>query len=270
MGLFMVGSADTTMLPFRCCKMRIDMAMARVVLKPRDYEVFSQRMSEVQAVNKMYCTNKYCSQFIDLDTLSKTVSKYSCPKCDEVLCVHCRSAWHPGKSCPEHAAAVAETTTEDDGVFALAKQEGWRQCQQCHTMVELAHGCNHMTCRCGHHFCYACGASWLDVAGKIEQQCKCELWNEDNLLDEERRRVAMVQRVDRRVVLLAERDQIREQIQAGCQHGVWTYRDFGDWGLQEYCSNCEYFMPHYCFRCNHCSAMVCYTCRRHRLGGIEG
>lgn len=31
---------------------------------------------------------------------------------------------------------------------------------QCRALVELAHGCNHITCKCGAEWCYKCGALW--------------------------------------------------------------------------------------------------------------
>jgi hypothetical protein len=35
-----------------------------------------------------------------------------------------------------------------------------RQCSQCKNVIEKNLGCNHITCRCGHQFCYVCGGDW--------------------------------------------------------------------------------------------------------------
>lgn len=36
----------------------------------------------------------------------------------------------------------------------------YRQCSNCKFVVERTEGCNHMTCRCKHQFCYICGGDW--------------------------------------------------------------------------------------------------------------
>jgi len=36
----------------------------------------------------------------------------------------------------------------------------YRQCKRCKFVVERSQGCNKITCRCGFHFCYVCGADW--------------------------------------------------------------------------------------------------------------
>lgn len=38
----------------------------------------------------------------------------------------------------------------------------YRQCRKCKTIIELNQGCNHMTCKCSHQFCYICGKDWND------------------------------------------------------------------------------------------------------------
>ncbi|CAK96785.1 uncharacterized protein An08g11650, partial [Aspergillus niger] len=72
----------------------------------------------------------------------------------------------------------AEGDSESHGKVATAQENGWQRCFSCWRMVELDHGCNHMTfdafCRCGAEFCYNCG-----MEGK---NCQCEQWNEHGLL----------------------------------------------------------------------------------------
>lgn len=48
----------------------------------------------------------------------------------------CKGAAHQG-DCPEDEAS--------NQLLALAEQEGWKRCPGCHRMVELTHGCYHMS-----------------------------------------------------------------------------------------------------------------------------
>lgn len=46
---------------------------------------------------------------------------------------------------------------EDDQLVEWAKKVGAKQCSKCKYWVHKSDGCDHMTCRCGHEFCYICG-----------------------------------------------------------------------------------------------------------------
>ncbi|KAJ8125734.1 hypothetical protein O1611_g7905 [Lasiodiplodia mahajangana] len=60
-------------------------------------------------------------------------------------------------------------------VLQIARRERWQRCQKCFTMVELNHGCFHITCKCGAQFCYLCGAKW--------KTCQCDHWEEHRLYE---------------------------------------------------------------------------------------
>lgn len=64
-----------------------------------------------------------------------------------------------GYTCDEFQALPPELhSAEDAALMLLAKQGHWKRCPSCRHMVERLTGCNHMVCRCGNAFCYACGA----------------------------------------------------------------------------------------------------------------
>jgi len=151
-------------------------------------------------------------------------------------------------------------------VMQLAQKEGWRRCDQCGSMVQLAHGCHHMTCRCGHHFCYKCGRTWMNQEGAVVKQCECDLWNEENLVEETQRRADLVQRLEHRVVAPPERQRIRQQLARDeCNHGDFSKITDKHGNLTTECSNCGFFMNFYAYQCGYCSDMVCQLCRHHRL-----
>jgi hypothetical protein len=59
--------------------------------------------------------------------------------------------------CKQHTC----TTPEIDEKFQqTAKEKGYQECKICGHVIELKEACNHITCECGHEFCYLCGEEW--------------------------------------------------------------------------------------------------------------
>jgi hypothetical protein len=53
----------------------------------------------------------------------------------------------------------------DDREFEVTiAKAGGKRCSSCGATVLRTEGCNHMTCRCKHEFCYICGANWKPKA----------------------------------------------------------------------------------------------------------
>jgi hypothetical protein len=36
----------------------------------------------------------------------------------------------------------------------------WKRCPNCRMFIQKDGGCNHITCECGHEFCFVCLADW--------------------------------------------------------------------------------------------------------------
>jgi hypothetical protein len=91
----------------------------------------------------------------------------------------CKGNAHPmGKDCPEDS--------ELDTVLKMGEKSGWRRCYKCRTLVELAQGCTHMTCRCKAQFCYICGGVWDTTVG-CPNFCNGEEELERRRIEEEER-----------------------------------------------------------------------------------
>jgi hypothetical protein len=170
---------DFSLLPFRCCEIPIDMECARILLKRKDADRLFAKIEENKAKNKMFCPR--CSRFINLDLLdTSSVIVVPCA-CGTWLCASCKTAAHSGRSCRENQAAV---TGSNELVLDMARQQGWKQCPKCQTMIEHVSGCNHMTCsNCTHEFCFQCLSHWSVSNGvSLCSSGSCEVWSEDMLV----------------------------------------------------------------------------------------
>jgi len=144
---------DETLYPPRCCD-----ALPRQEIKellPRDLATsFEQKAAEFDtpAGERLYCAQPACSNFLGSTTIFS--SRATCSLCHSNTCTNCRAAFHAGP-CPLKPSEAEQQTLQ------LAHEQGWQSCRQCKQIVDLIPGgCNHMTCRCGHQFCYVCGARW--------------------------------------------------------------------------------------------------------------
>ncbi|XP_077219527.1 uncharacterized protein LOC143853693 [Tasmannia lanceolata] len=135
---------------------------------------------------KIYCPYPSCSALINpRECLSMRASSSSqsesscveCPDCQRFICIDCGVPWHSSMSCDEYQnLPVEERDAGDITLHRLAQNQKWRRCQQCRRMIELTRGCYHMSCRCGHEFCYSCGAEYREGL----QTCQCAFWDDDN------------------------------------------------------------------------------------------
>jgi hypothetical protein len=97
---------------------------------------FESASVEFTTPDKVYCSYADCAQFIAPPQIQTDISLAHCIHCGTDTCSRCKECYRPGEC------------QEDDGikeVLELAKLSGWQRCPQCKTMVELDHGCYHMT-----------------------------------------------------------------------------------------------------------------------------
>lgn len=74
-----------------------------------------------------------------------------CPGCEKRMCTQCRNEYHGEGLCPaskQMAKVLQESNTS--------------RCPGCGQAVTKVGGCDHMTCRCGTHFCLRCGREFMD------------------------------------------------------------------------------------------------------------
>jgi hypothetical protein len=96
-------------------------------------DLFEKKKVEYETVNRTYCSNQRCSQFIPPFCIDDDDA--TCNDCGHLTCATCKASAHAGP-----CGGDAET----QGLLALAEREGWRRCSKCGRMIELSIGCNSM------------------------------------------------------------------------------------------------------------------------------
>ncbi|KAI8523975.1 hypothetical protein RHMOL_Rhmol13G0113500 [Rhododendron molle] len=173
--------------PHDGCKTDLTTEMCKTFLTTELYDIMCHRVKEssIAAADKIYCPYPRCSALmsrIEVSVNTCVGGPCRCKKCQGLFCLYCKVPWHNNMSCGAYKRSNPSLSAEDAKLKSLARKNMWRQCVKCSHMVELTEGCNHVTCRCGHQFCYSCGSEWRNK----KATCKCLLWDEQRILYAER------------------------------------------------------------------------------------
>lgn len=134
--LFTNACRDEELYPPRCCRQEIPIDLVISYLSHDEVVEFLDKTEEYTCSDRTYCWQPSCSKFITQDYISCSVGE--CPSCYFDTCTLCKKESHTG-DCPDDPSMKLTLQT--------AAENGWQRCQGCHAIVELAHGCQHMTCR---------------------------------------------------------------------------------------------------------------------------
>lgn len=181
--------------PHEGCNIKLTVDGCKQFLSSKWVEVWTKRLEEaaIPESDKVYCPYPNCSALMTLSGIDRSRQACSsshpfptaigcteCKQCHKLFCIECRVPWHIGMSCQEYQRRAPQLHSVDAKFHLLAKNSRWKRCTKCKHMIELAEGCNHMTCRCGFEFCYVCGAEWKNK----KATCNCVLWDENNIIRE--------------------------------------------------------------------------------------
>lgn len=132
--LFTVSMSDESLYPPRCCRQVIPLDPNRHFLPPSLVGQFLAKKIELLDPNRTYCHQPKCSIYIPVQFVQGEVG--CCPRCYRRTCVICKGASHEG-DCPQDQGAQE--------LLHIAAENGWQRCYSCRRVVELDHGCNHMS-----------------------------------------------------------------------------------------------------------------------------
>ncbi|KAH6855024.1 hypothetical protein B0I37DRAFT_305567 [Chaetomium sp. MPI-CAGE-AT-0009] len=154
--------SDESKMPPRCCTQPIPSAIIKMVLSKEKQHLFLKAVVQYSTPweARTFCPNAACGEFIP--PADKVEPKHPfealCQACRTQVCLLCkRNAHDLGQDCPEDR--------DSEAVLRMGETSGWRRCYKCRSLVELAQGCTHITCRCKAQFCYICGAVWDPSVG---------------------------------------------------------------------------------------------------------
>jgi hypothetical protein len=158
---------DESLHPIRCCNKPIPKKDIDNFLSNADdisgYFIFQAKYEEYStpAKERIYCPSRDCNKFISRYLIHENGPNFVCPHCYSEVCMRCKRLAHPGESCD----------AEDQTILfqQLIKKKKWQPCTRCGRTIERDAGCLHITCRCGHQFCYVCGG---DYRGP-DRPCHC-------------------------------------------------------------------------------------------------
>jgi len=93
--------------------------------------------------------------------------RLDCMHCGEKWCTACQVKWHQGLFCEQYKENLRRERIQNEEAKRDLEYNDWRQqkgdkvkpCPACRQHVEKNHGCNHMTCLCGTHWCWLCGTA---------------------------------------------------------------------------------------------------------------
>ncbi|GFQ04819.1 protein ariadne-2 [Phtheirospermum japonicum] len=147
MKTYVEGKVQSAQVPIKCphlnCKYRVSASECISFLPVASYESFERAMDVLGSSNRIYCPYPSCS--VLLDAYECSFDCVECHGCGGFVCVECEVPWHASMTCDEYRDLALEER-EDGSGLASGRNKRWRRCQQCRSMIELVHGCYHMTC----------------------------------------------------------------------------------------------------------------------------
>lgn len=170
------ASVDESSFPPRCCRLVIRRESFMPFMTGSLRDKFEKASSEflTRPRDRVYCSNAICSNFLGEGSTDSAARAMRCPECNHSTCSLCREPAHPST----RACRLEERTA---AIQPLLEENRWQRCPECHRVIELTHGCFHITCLCSAQFCYQCSVTW--------KRCKCPHWEERLLMVEAERRV---------------------------------------------------------------------------------
>lgn len=159
---YILSTLDNHDFPLKCmgndatCSKPLSLPLIQKFLPPQRFEqlveaAFSSYIDKHPETFK-YCNTPGCSQIYRTTT---SPHELQCPSCFSEVCTACHDESHTGMTCVEKR--LSKDLREQERLFQeWVMESGVKKCPSCQAWVEKMEGCNHMSCKCGTHFCWFC------------------------------------------------------------------------------------------------------------------
>ncbi|KAF9454427.1 hypothetical protein P691DRAFT_717469 [Macrolepiota fuliginosa MF-IS2] len=168
---YILSTLDNHSFPLKCmggeatCNKPLSIPLIKRFLPPQRFEqlmeaAFTSYIDKNPETFK-YCSTPDCSQVYRTTVLPQELQ---CPSCFSEICTACNEEGHAGMTCAERRAHK-DPGEQERLLEVWATENNVKRCPSCRVWVEKTEGCNHMSCKCGVHFCWICMG--LFDAGRI-------------------------------------------------------------------------------------------------------
>ena len=162
------GKVLNTTCPFLNCKELLSDHLIEKLLSPLEFGKFIQYRTLASLrlePNCRWCPNQECDGGVIGDPM-KSNEPLICNQCNTKFCFNCSQIWHPKYTCSENARRIRKIAgkearrrekEDEKQMEKYLKDNKSIKCARCSALIQRNDGCNHITCRCGHEFCWLCG-----------------------------------------------------------------------------------------------------------------
>ncbi|TKR87196.1 hypothetical protein L596_011639 [Steinernema carpocapsae] len=147
-------------VPLRCfaekCSEVLPISILLSFVRQASVRLYEMQLANRRLLQDNFFSCKRCEKF--LYAASGTSAKILVCECGFGICRECREEAHVPLSCEgmrkyEDFLKRSGQTFHESSAIHVANGV---KCPKCSAVIDLFEGCNHMTCLCGHEFCYAC------------------------------------------------------------------------------------------------------------------
>jgi ariadne-1 len=167
-----------TTCPTKGCPAIVNGALYKALLPLQGYEKHRELLVRSYVENRpstKYCPAPDCTSGVDYP---KTLARSIVCDCGFVWCFQCSAEGHQPITCEALATWIDKFGTEGP-----LSSDTWiklftKPCPKCKKTIEKNQGCMHMTCPCGHEFCWLCFGNW-GTHGASSGNTRCNKFNEE-------------------------------------------------------------------------------------------
>ena len=162
---YLASAPETKTFPLVClgdetaCKIPISLPLIRRFMTPQAFQALVEAAFhsylDQHSQELKYCTTPDCQQIYRHSLETRILQ---CPSCFSSICSACDDEAHEGMTCKERRDQ--KSSSVQDRLFNEWANQHGKRCPECKSVIEKIDGCNHITCRCGAHFCWECGKTF--------------------------------------------------------------------------------------------------------------